>query len=108
MSRHHKFYLERHQYAPELNKIRFEGLKTTIPCPGCTTTRAARAYAFSQHKPKRFASIGTRYHHPNYQWLNRTFTGVVESYSEIARWLHKLRAEMIPSPRKIEVKTWNS
>lgn len=108
MSRHHPWYLERHQYAPELNKIRFENSTATIPCPGCKSIKEAKAYAFAAHKPRRFASIGTRYHNPGHQWLNRTFTGAVESYSEIARWLHKLRAEMIPSPRKIEVKTWTA
>ena len=67
-------YLERHAYAPELNKahIMRKGLPVAaIPAPGCTSIKAARAYCFPKAEPRRI--VAAHYERAG-EWsgLNRT------------------------------------
>ncbi len=76
-----KFALERHAYAPELNKVHLLRTGKTLPAPGCRTIEQARQEVFPEPEPRIVAKIEVRYPE-NYAWLNRTFAGRVASRAQ--------------------------
>jgi len=68
-----KFKLERHEYAPELNKIHFEG-GAVMPAPGIRTIQDARRKYFAPLKKRgKYAVI--EYRNDEHPCLNQTYRG---------------------------------
>lgn len=91
-----RIVLERHHYAPELNKALIGPNGTVIPAPGCTSIREVRQSLFSPLKRSgRHVVLST--HYPQEKaWLNRRHAGFCDSLQELSIHLHTLRAKLVP------------
>lgn len=78
-----KFYLETHQYAPELNKIVFYR-GGELSAPHITTIKDARKKYFKPVQFTRVCIMGSHYPAP-YKSLNRTMWGAVDNYSQVIK-----------------------
>lgn len=93
--------LERHSYAPELNKVYIRGV--AIPAPGITLVADYR----KRNKPvKAFiqAVVSTKYDNPAYKWLQRTYSGAVANRAEALAFAREVRTKLAEGGR-VEVKT---
>lgn len=76
-----KFGIERHQYAPELNKIIFDN-GATMAAPYITEISEAKRRYFAPLRPGRYCVID--YINSDYPSLNRTYCGYTQNnYSGI-------------------------
>ena len=77
--------LERHAFAPELNRafIIHKGRVVAVrPVPGAKSIREARAALWPRiPEPVRVAVYVSRYADPARKWLERTYQGRVASYA---------------------------
>jgi hypothetical protein len=65
-----KFILERHAFAPELNRIHFEnGASMKTPC--CTSIKEVKNKYFKPYKIKLYCLIESTYSDSEYQSLNK-------------------------------------
>lgn len=88
--------LERHAFAPELNKIHLLRTGATLPAPGCRSIQQARTEVFPEPEPRIVARIEVRYP-PELAWLNRTFCGRVSSRAEALHFLRNERKRLAPT-----------
>lgn len=80
--------LEVHRYAPELNKLHLRN-RQTLPAPGITTIKEAKARLFSLWQPGHQVTITV--HHPDYINLSRLYRGRLASLTELSEHLTRLR-----------------
>src|SRR5690606_39101091 len=87
-----KVYLERHQYAPELNTLYVRGVP--FKAPGCTDIGSARRKVFPRKKGVLVATIKTVYNAIELQWLNQVRAqGRIENRLQAVRMARQLRAQ---------------
>lgn len=91
-----RIVLERHRYAPELNKAHIGPNGTVVPAPGCESIREVRQTLFSPVKRSgRHVVLST--HYPQEKaWLNRQHAGFCNNLRELSNHLHALRAGLVP------------
>ncbi|WP_421276238.1 hypothetical protein [Aeromonas veronii] len=80
--------LEVHRYAPELNKLHLRN-RQTLPAPGITTIKEAKAHLFGRWLPGHQVTITV--HHPDYINLSRLYRGRLASLRELPEQLTRLR-----------------
>ncbi|MGL6419548.1 hypothetical protein ACSZMW_17955 [Aeromonas allosaccharophila] len=80
--------LEVHRYAPELNKLHLRN-RQTLPVPGITTIRQAKARLFGRWQPGHQVTITVS--HPDYVNLSRLYRGRLANLTELPEYLTKLR-----------------
>lgn len=80
--------LEVHRYAPELNKLHLRN-RQTLPAPGITTIKEAKARLFGRWQPGLQVTITVS--HPDYINLSRLYRGRLTSLTELPEHLTKLR-----------------
>lgn len=90
-----QFALERHAYAPELNKVHLLRTGKTMPAPGCRSIEQARQELFPEPEPRIVAKIEVRYP-GELSWLNRTFCGRVADRSQALKFYRDQKARMAP------------
>ena len=79
--------LEVHRYAPELNKLHLRN-RQTLPAPGITTIKEAKARLFSRWLPGHQVTITVS--HPDYINLSRRYRGRLTSLTELPEHLTRL------------------
>lgn len=85
--------LERHAYAPELNRahiIRKGRFVASLPCPGVTTIKEARAKLFGRlaHGPSRVGFYDDT--------GGRSFAGRIASYAQGLAFAHGQALKLVP------------
>ena len=80
--------LEVHRYAPELNKLHLRN-RQTLPAPGITTIREAKARLFGCWQPGHQVTITVS--HPDYVNLSRLYRGRLASLTDFPEHLTRLR-----------------
>ncbi|WP_270809198.1 hypothetical protein [Aeromonas sp. QDB08] len=80
--------LEVHRYAPELNTLHLRN-RQTLPAPGITTIKEAKARLFSRCQPGHQVTITVS--HPDYVNLSRLYRGRLASLTELPEHLTRLR-----------------
>ncbi|MEH8202695.1 hypothetical protein Q7I36_14800 [Aeromonas veronii] len=80
--------LEVHRYAPELNKLHLRN-RQTLPAPGITTIRQAKARLFGRWQPGHQVTIIVS--HPDYINLSRLYRGRLADLADLPAHLTKLR-----------------
>ncbi|HDX8592435.1 hypothetical protein ACET98_23445 [Aeromonas veronii] len=80
--------LEVHSYTPELNKLHLRN-RQTLPAPGITTIKEAKACLFGRWQPGHQVTITV--HHPDYTNLSRLYRGRLANLIELPEHLTKLR-----------------
>ena len=80
--------LEVHRYAPELNKLHRRN-RQTLPAPGITTIKKAKARLFGRWQPGHQVTITVS--HPDYVNLSRLYRGRLASLTELPEHLTRLR-----------------
>lgn len=97
--------LERHAFAPEMNKahilrrVRGNVWQTagTISAPGCTSIADVRRAKFAPNGSfRRCAVIRSVYAQPQHLWLNKSRGGIVANYTEALTCVRKVRAGQLP------------
>lgn len=100
-----KIILERHAFAPEMNKahilrrVRGNGWQTagTISAPGCTSIADVRRAKFAPCGSfRRCAVIRSVYSQPQHLWLNKSRGGIVANYTEALTYARKVREGQLP------------
>ena len=87
-----RIILERHAYAPELNKAYIGPTRAMIPAPGCTSIAAVRRMLFAPLKYRgRFVTLRAE-NAPQYASYNRTRTGFCNDMRSLAGALRIFRA----------------
>lgn len=104
-----KIVIERHTYAPELNKVHFiknNGVVVgTLPAPGITTTHEWRA-ANAPAEPFIHVKLRTVYPDPKQKWLERTIGGSVQTRSSALWHKRELEKRLVPNVgARVEVRT---
>ena len=101
--------LERHLYAPELNKLhltRKDGSTFTFDAPGITSMRAFREQKLRPQLPTICAVLTCTYHDPQHQWLNARVWGSVTHRKDVLKHLKKMRERHNAGPRDIKCRTF--
>ncbi|PTT52144.1 hypothetical protein [Aeromonas sp. HMWF015] len=80
--------LEVHRYAPELNKLHLRN-RQTLPAPGITTIKEAKAHLFGRWQPGHQVTITVS--HPDYINLSRLYRGRLVNLADLPEHLTKLR-----------------
>ncbi|MFM5439174.1 hypothetical protein ACET9K_06865 [Aeromonas enteropelogenes] len=80
--------LEVHRYAPELNTLHLRN-RQTLPAPGITTIKEAKARLFSRWQPGHQVTITV--HHPDYVNLSRLYRGRLANLTDLPEHLIRLR-----------------
>ncbi len=80
--------LEVHCYAPELNKLHLRN-RQTLPAPGITTLKEAKARLFGCWQPGHQVTITVS--HPDYVNLSRLYRGRLASLTDFPEHLTRLR-----------------
>ncbi|WP_310597659.1 hypothetical protein [Aeromonas aquatica] len=80
--------LEVHRYAPELNRLHLRN-RQTLPAPGITTIKEAKARLLGQWQPGHQVTITIS--HPVYVNLARRYRGRLTSLAELPEHLARLR-----------------
>lgn len=80
--------LEVHRYAPELNKLHLRN-RLTLPAPGITTIKEAKARLFGRWQPRHQVTITVS--HPDYVNFSRLYRGRLASLTELPEHLNRLR-----------------
>lgn len=80
--------LEVHSYAPELNKLHLRN-RQTLPAPGITTIRQAKARLFGRWQPEHQVTITVS--HPDYINLSRLYRGRLVNLNDLPEHLTRLR-----------------
>lgn len=80
--------LEVHRYAPELNKLHLRN-RQTLPAPGITTIKQAKARLFGRWQPGYQVTITVS--HPDYITLSRRYRGRLASLTDLPKHLARLR-----------------
>ncbi|OEC51235.1 MULTISPECIES: hypothetical protein [unclassified Aeromonas] len=80
--------LEVHRYAPELNTLHLRN-RQTLPAPGITTIREAKARLFGRWQPGHQVTITVS--HPDYVNLSRLYRGRRASLTDLPQHLTRLR-----------------
>lgn len=80
--------LEVHRYAPELNKLHLRN-RQTLPAPGITTIKEAKAHLFGCWQPRHQVTITVS--NPDYVNLSRLYRGRLASLTDLPAHLNKLR-----------------
>ncbi|WCH23655.1 hypothetical protein [Aeromonas salmonicida] len=79
--------LEVHCYAPELNKLYLRN-RQTLPAPGVTTIKEAKASLFGRWQPGHQVTITVS--HPNHINLSRLYRGRLVSLTDLPEHLTRL------------------
>ncbi|MGR6750476.1 hypothetical protein [Aeromonas veronii] len=77
-----------HRYAPELNKLHLRN-RQTLPAPGITTIKEAKARLFGRWLPGHQVTIIVS--HPDYVNLSRLYRGRLASQTDLPEHLARLR-----------------
>lgn len=97
-----KLILERHRYAPELNRahiLRHGKVVVEMPAPGCTSIREARAKLFPRlAAPTRVGYYQSHYPEP-LKGLERQYAGRIASYANGLAFWRGQRAKLTPEGR---------
>ncbi|HDO1322888.1 TPA: hypothetical protein P2R03_004460 [Aeromonas veronii] len=80
--------LEVHRYAPELNTLHLRN-RQTLPAPGITTIKEAKARMFGRWQPGHQVTITVS--HPDYVNLSRLYRGRLVTLTDRPEHLTKLR-----------------
>lgn len=80
--------LEVHRYAPELNTLHLRN-RQTLPTPGITTIKEAKASLFGHWQPGHQVTITVS--HPDYINLSRLYRGRLASLTDLPGHLTRLR-----------------
>ncbi|WP_323064886.1 hypothetical protein [Aeromonas jandaei] len=80
--------LEVHRYAPELNKLHLRN-QQTLPAPGITTIKEAKAHLFSRWQPRHQVTITVS--HLDYVNLSLLYRGRLVNLSKLSEHLTRLR-----------------
>ncbi|MCK2071958.1 hypothetical protein [Aeromonas caviae] len=80
--------LEVHRYAPELNTLHLRN-QHTLPAPGITTIKEAKARLFSRWQPGHQVTITVS--HPDYVNLSRLYRGRLANLTDLPAHLARLR-----------------
>ncbi|HDX8370997.1 TPA: hypothetical protein RQN12_001962 [Aeromonas dhakensis] len=80
--------LEVHRYAHELNKLHLRNCQT-LPAPGITTIKQAKARLFGRWQPGHQVTITVS--HPDYITLSRRYRGRLASLTDLPKHLARLR-----------------
>lgn len=88
-----KIAIEKHSYAPELNKVmilRGKRVVSSFPAAGVTTIKEARQKFFAPVQTGRTVKISTEYPAP-YKSLDRVYRGRVSGFNDVIRFRDQLR-----------------
>ncbi|WP_429156749.1 hypothetical protein [Aeromonas allosaccharophila] len=77
--------LEVHRYAPELNKLHLRN-RQTLPTPGITTIKEAKARLFGSWQPGHQVTITVS--HPDYVNLSRLYRGRLTNLTGLRQHHH--------------------
>lgn len=80
--------LEVHRYAPELNTLHLRN-RQTLPAPGITTIKEAKARLFGRWQPGHQVTITVS--HPDYINLSRLYRGRLASLTDLPEHLTRIR-----------------
>ncbi|MBL0638333.1 hypothetical protein JD527_05625 [Aeromonas veronii] len=80
--------LEVHHYAPELNKLHLRN-QQTLPAPGITTIKEAKAHLFGRWQPGHQVTITVS--HPDCVNLSRLYRGRLANLTDLPAHLARLR-----------------
>ncbi|MGL5495721.1 MAG: hypothetical protein ACRDCQ_01870 [Aeromonas sobria] len=80
--------LEVHRYSPELNKLQLRN-RQTLPAPGITTIKQAKACLFGRWQPGHQVTITVG--HPDYVNLSRLYRGRLANLADLPEHLARLR-----------------
>ncbi|MEZ6992567.1 MULTISPECIES: hypothetical protein [unclassified Aeromonas] len=80
--------LEVHRYAPELNTLHLRN-RQTLPVPGITTIKEAKARRFSRWQSGHQVTITVS--HPDYANLSRLYRGRLANLTALPEHLTRLR-----------------
>ncbi|MCX0445434.1 hypothetical protein [Aeromonas veronii] len=80
--------LEVHRYAPELNRLHLR-YRQTLPAPGITTIKEAKARLFSRWQPGHQVTITVS--HLDYFIFSRLYRGRLASLTKLPEHLTRLR-----------------
>jgi hypothetical protein len=101
--------LERHLYAPELNKVhltRKDGSHHTFDAPGIRSLADFREKYRKPLKPTICATLKCTYHSPEQSWLNSNLAGTVVHRRDVLRVLKNMQNYHNAGPRDIKVRTF--
>ena len=93
-----KFILERHAYAPEINRIIFAN-GATMATPYCTTLSEVKQKYFK--KPTAYVlggKVQRCYIAKEWQGFNKTAVGRADNYTDILAVKHEMRKGALPVP----------
>lgn len=91
-----KIILEKHAYAPELNRAFVGPTRTEIKVPGCQTIKEVRAQFFRRlPMAGRHVVLSTNYPGDK-SWLNRRQSGMCNSVHQLGNALKALRNTLAP------------
>ncbi|MFB2713825.1 hypothetical protein ACE1BU_23725 [Aeromonas veronii] len=93
--------LEVHRYAPELNTLHLRN-RQTLPAPGITTIREAKARLFSRWQPGHQVTITVS--HPDYVNLSRLYRERLVTLADLPAHLNKLRQHHNVPGTRIDIK----
>ena len=80
--------LEVHRYAPALNTLHLRH-RQTLPAPGITTIKEAKARLFGRWLPRHQVTITVS--HPDYVNLSRLYRGRLANLTDLPAYLTRLR-----------------
>ena len=102
-----KIVLERHAFAPELNKahIYHRGKRIALlPAKSACTIKQARAALFAPVTPCIVATVTKEYQAP-YEYLNRTWRGVVKTRAEATSFM-RVQQTLNPGGKRLVNGDW--
>jgi hypothetical protein len=104
-----KLAIERHRFAPELNKVFFLNKQGEViarrHAPGVTCIRQWRE-KFKPATPTRIAIVTSQYAEPSLRWLDKKRTGRINSLSDALQAKREMRSKVLPDAEvKVSCKT---
>lgn len=95
-----KFILEVHNFAPELNNIRFIGTKKTIRVSGKFTLKDAKNSLFTQIRVGKYATITVN--NPDHTCLNKVYQGYFTDLKALKGIIDSLKERHITGPGAVK------
>lgn len=98
------FKLERHAYAPEMNKVIFVS-GGTISAPGITSIKEAKDKLFKPVNPGKVACVQVSHSNPLHRSCDKFYQGRIHSLQHLKRFIDQLRTKHNLPDASIDVKS---
>lgn len=96
--------IERHAYAPELNKVWLSRATQPLKAPGVRSIAEARLELFPKPRPRVMCEVSTHYP-PELKWLERRYVGSVRDRVAALQFANQKRA-VLAQGGTVKVRTW--